>query len=73
MNLDCAAFRTLRHLTVDLAQILEVSSANSLDVLALADYVREKVRRLLNKYEEIKANNEEFQNLVVKELDSLNR
>ena len=73
MNLECAAFRTLRHLTVDLAQILEVSSANSLDVLALADYVREKVRRLLNKYEEIKANNEEFQNLVVKELDSLNR
>jgi hypothetical protein len=73
MNLDCAAFLTLRHLTVDLAQILEVSSANSLDVLALADYVREKVRRLLNKYEEIKANNEEFQNLVVKELDSLNR
>lgn len=73
MNLDCASFRTLRHLTVDLAQILEVSSANSLDVLALADYVREKVRRLLNKYEEIKANNEEFQNLVVKELDSLNR
>ena len=73
MNLDCAAFRTLRHLTVDLAQILEVSSANSLDVLALADYVREKVRRLLNKYEEIKANNEEFQNLVVKELDTLNR
>ena len=73
MNLDCAAFRTLRHLTVDLAQILEVSSANSLDVLALAGYVREKVRRLLNKYEEIKANNEEFQNLVVKELDSLNR
>ena len=73
MNLDCAGFRTLRHLTVDLAQILEVSSANSLDVLALADYVREKVRRLLNKYEEIKANNEEFQNLVVKELDTLNR
>jgi len=63
----------LRHLILDLAQILEVSSAKSLDILALADYVREKVRRLMNKYEEIKVNNEEFQNLVVKELDSLNR
>lgn len=63
----------MRHLILDLAQILEVSSAKSLDILALADYVREKVRRLLNKYEEIKVNNEEFQNLVVKELDSLNR
>jgi hypothetical protein len=73
MNIDCATFRSLRHLTIDLAQILEVSSAKNLDILALADYVREKVRRLLNKYEEIKVNNEEFQNLVVKELDSLNR
>lgn len=63
----------MRHLILDLAQILEVSSAKSLDILTLADYVREKVRRLLNKYEEIKVNNEEFQNLVVKELDSLNR
>ena len=63
----------MRHLILDLAQILEVSSAKSLDILALADYVREKVRRLMNKYEEIKVNNEEFQNLVVKELDSLNR
>jgi PHP family Zn ribbon phosphoesterase len=58
---------------IDLAQILEVSSAKSLDVIALADYVRDKVKRLLKKYEEIKVNNEEFQNLVVKELDSLNR
>jgi hypothetical protein len=73
MNIDAATFRSLRHLTIDLAQILEVSSAKNLDILALADYVREKVRRLLNKYEEIKLNNEEFQNLVVKELDSLNR
>jgi hypothetical protein len=73
MNIDAATFRSLRHLTIDLAQILEVSSAKNLDILALADYVREKVRRLLNKYEEIKVNNEEFQNLVVKELDSLNR
>lgn len=60
MNLDSTAFRTLRHLTQDLAQILEVSNAKSIDVLALSDYVREKVRRLINKYEEIKANNEEF-------------
>ena len=60
MSFDCAAYSTLRHLTVDLAQILEVSNAKSFDVLALSDYVREKVRRLLTKYDEIKVNNEEF-------------
>jgi hypothetical protein len=39
----------------------------------LADYIRDKVRHLLGKYEEVKVNNEEFQNLVVKELEGLNR
>jgi hypothetical protein len=35
--------------------------------------LREKVKKIVKKYRELKVNNEEFQNLVVKELEGLNK
>lgn len=62
--------RITRLLTLDLALILDISTKHQNNNTAiLADCIRDKVRRLVSKYEEVKVNNEEFQNLVVKELD----
>ena len=60
-------YKSLRTLTTDLAQYLDIKENTS--ILGVSDQIREKVRRMLHKYDELKFNNEEFQNLVVKELD----
>ena len=46
---------------------------NESNIEEICDRVRERVKRQTKKYQELKANNEEFQNLVVKELEGLNR
>lgn len=38
----------------------------------MANFVRERVKRLMRKHEDLRRDNEEFQNLVVKELEGLN-
>ena len=45
----------------------------NVSIEGMCDRLRDQVKRLVRKYRELKVNNEEFQNLVVKELEGLNK
>jgi DNA-binding transcriptional regulator YhcF (GntR family) len=52
---------------------MSIQDQDQVPIENLCDMLREKVKKIVKKYRELKVNNEEFQNLVVKELEGLNK